>query len=155
MPVWPVSIYCTQCKWCKHRHWSYKVGGGGQCIKRRPRCFGVCQFIEQDGGRVGVEEGAIASTEILTKQQEQQQNIYKMRDQHFIIYTQYIFPPSAFLIPQVLLPLFWFSFSSSSLFICCAFGIKAEWTLVSSVERESFSKIWGCSLPCCWASTVL
>lgn len=128
MPVWPVLIYCTQCEWCKHRHWSYKVGGrGGQCIKRRPRCFGVCQFINKMAdGWGGSRRGRCFSTEILTNNknnnkkstQKKKKTTAKERTLHHI-HTVHL-PFFSILIPRVLLPLFWFSFPRFPfLFLVC------------------------------------
>lgn len=145
MPVWPVLIYCTQCEWCKHRHWSYKVGGrGGQCIKRRPRCFGVCQFINKMAdGWGGSRRGRCFSTEILTnnknnnKKSTQKKKRPQLKSEHFIIYTQYIFPSSAFWFLESFFPCFDFPFLVFLFYFWCAFGIKAKWTLVASVKCES------------------
>lgn len=140
MPVRPVSIYCSQCKWYKHRHWSYKVGGGGPVHKRRPRCFGVCQFIYKMADGWGWRRGHCFSTEILTNNKNNKtstkwETTAKERTLHHI-HTVHL-PFFSILIPRVLLPLFRFSFSL--FFYWCTFWIKAKWTLVTSIKCESLN----------------
>ena len=136
---------------------------GGQCIKRRPRCFGVCQFINKmgdggGGGWGGSRRGRCFSTKILTNNKnnknkkkstkEKKNESPQLKSEHFIIYTQYIFPSSAFWFLKSFFPCFPRFLS----FFFFFFKLKPSelWLLASSVnplkkkkKRRMFTSLLG------------